>query len=192
MLDMPVPRTDAFLARITPRLSASRLRHVLGVADHIAAFAPACGLSAEDAVTAALLHDACRAYDNETMLARAQEFGLPISAAQRAKPNLLHGPVAAEEARRELGIDHPGIYEAIYWHTTGRPGMGRLAQALYVADFSEPNRKYPEAAEARRILRDHGLDAALRYVAEQKAEHLAQKEVIEPATAEFLAWLRAR
>jgi predicted HD superfamily hydrolase involved in NAD metabolism len=142
-------------------------------------------------VTAALLHDACRAWDNETLLARAREYALPISPAQHAKPNLLHGPVAAEEARRDLAIDDPDIYEAIYWHTTGRPGMGRLAQALYVADFSEPNRKYPEAAIARHLLQEQGLDAALRYVAEQKSGHLAKKEIVDPATAEFLAWLRA-
>jgi predicted HD superfamily hydrolase involved in NAD metabolism len=179
------------MALIRARLPEKRLRHVLGVAALAVELAARFGLDAAKLETAALLHDLCRTISNEGMLERAEHYGLPIGALQRRKPMLLHGPVAAEECLHTLGITDPEIYEAIYWHTTGKPGLCRLGQALCLADFSEPNRDYPEAAQARVLLDTEGFDAALRYVAEQKARHAESKPSgADPNTHAFAAWLR--
>ncbi|MFP4192078.1 MAG: hypothetical protein ACLFU6_08420, partial [Candidatus Hydrogenedentota bacterium] len=123
---------------------------------------------------------------------RAQEYKIPISEAQRANPSaLLHGPVAAEEAWRALGVEDPEVYEAIHWHTTGKPELGRVGQALYVADFCEPTRPIPQAAEARRILAAEGFERALLYVTQEKAAHVRAKGAAEPTTEAFLEWVNA-
>src|SRR5919112_895931 len=70
----------------------------------------------------------------------AKEWDLPVGEPERQSPKLLHGPVAAELSRRELGVEDADILEAIRVHTVGRPQMGPLALVLYVADKIEPAR----------------------------------------------------
>ena len=114
---------------------------------------------------------------------------MPISESHTAGPALLHGPLAAELCREKFNISD-AVYEAIYWHTTGRPGLGRLGQALYVADFAEPGRRFEQAAEARLRLRKQGFDDALLYVAAMKIQFNRDKPVVDPNTEVFLLWLK--
>lgn len=189
---LPPETRESLLALLRGRLPDKRLRHVLGVRDLATAIAVCEGVDVARVEAAALLHDLCRTISSDGMLERAEFYGLKISPLQENKPMLLHGPVAAEEARRNLGITDPEVYEAVYWHTTGVPGLGPVGQVLYLADFAEPNRDYPEAAEARERWAHDGLDAALRFVAEQKAAHAQRKASgADPNTLAFAEWIRA-
>ena len=94
----------------------------------------------EASIAAGLLHDLCKGMGASDMLEAARRYGIALTDAQRSNPGLLHGPLAAKECRRALGIRDDAVYEAIYWHTTGHPGLGPLALALYLADFAEPLR----------------------------------------------------
>lgn len=186
---LKAPRAAEFIALLHQHLSESTLRHVISVAAWMDAFAAEAGIDSVEAVYVGLLHDLCKKWRKDDLLKAAGEFGLAIDPSQRKRPKLLHGPVAAEIAKRHFGLDSEAVYEAIYWHTTGRSGLGRLGQALYFADFSEPFRTMPEAKVARDILRKEDFDAALRYVAKNKLEYVRRKADCDPATAEFLTWL---
>ncbi len=189
---MPIVKTPGakeFVALVRGRLPAEKAQHCIFVAEFVSSFADQAGVDHDLAVTAGLLHDLCRTLDNEELTRRARTFGIPIRPWHEAKPNLLHGPVAAAEIRYELGLDNPDVFDAVYWHTTGRPGFSRLGQALYVADFSEPARRYPEAARTREMLRRDGFEAALRYAAETRLLFHQNKAVLDPASGEFLHWL---
>lgn len=178
---------ERFLAILRARLKPGRVQHVLGVTELILRIAAREGLDPAKAETAALLHDLCRGYSNAEMLVAAEKYGIPVDARAANHPMLLHGPVAAAEGQEMLGVEDAEVLEAVAVHTLGRGGMGRLAQALYVADYSEENRRYPEAAEARAVLEEAGLDAGLRFVAEQKAAVHKDGE-----DAAFLAWAREK
>jgi predicted HD superfamily hydrolase involved in NAD metabolism len=184
-------RAKEFVALLRNRVSDRTARHCIFAAEYMASFAARAGVAHDDAVTAGLLHDLCKGMSDAELLAAADAYGLAVNDAQRRKPQLLHGHVAAEECRRELGIGSEDVYEAIAWHSTGRPGLARLGLALYVADFAEPSRTFREAEEARRILRGSGFEAALRYVAQQKFDHIMTKPVRDPVTAAFHAWVEA-
>jgi predicted HD superfamily hydrolase involved in NAD metabolism len=184
-----VPRYREFVSLLRKRLPGKRASHCIFVAEYIGSFAAKAGVDHDRAVTAGLLHDLCRTLTNEEMIQRARAYEIPIDDIAAERPILLHGPVAAEEIRRELDVDDEEIYEAIYWHTTGRPGLGRMGQALYVADFAEPTRTYPEAARTREILRADGFDAALRFVAETKSMMASKKATRSPDGEAFLLWL---
>jgi len=186
-----MPRNKEYLQSLRERLSDVRVSHCVFTAEYISSFAVGLGIPHDDAVTAGLLHDYCRDLNKEDMLKQARYYRLPISESQMEKPSLLHGAVAAETCRREFGISDE-VYEAIYWHTTGCPGLGVLGQALYVADFAEPTRKFREAAEARARLRKQGFESALLYVAEMKLVFCQDKKVIDPNTQAFLLWLKTR
>lgn len=185
-----VPRYREFVSLLRKRLPDKRFSHTIFVAEYLSSFAGKAGVDHDRAVTAALLHDLCRTLPNEELVLRARNYEIPIDDHAADRPVLLHGPVAAEEARRDLDVDDDEIYEAIYWHTTGRPGLGRMGQALIVADFSEPTRKYPEAARAREILRRETFDAALLFVAECKANMAEEKATRSPDSEAFSLWLQ--
>lgn len=188
---MPIvhsPRAKHFLSVLRQRLSDETISHCVFTAEFMASYATQAGITNDQAVTAGLLHDLCKEMADDDLLATAGKYGIAPNETQQAKPGLLHGPVAAEECRRLLDVDDD-VYEAIYWHTTGRPGFGKLGIALYFADFSEPMRKRPEAAEARLRLRKDGFHKALRFVANSRFEHLRTKDHVDPVSAEFHAWL---
>lgn len=183
-----IARRENLLAFVRARLPEEKVNHCISAADFAASFAPALGVDMDALITAVLLHDVCRHLSGEEMLERAERMGLPIGDLERRKPVLLHGPLAAEECRRDLHISED-IYEAIYWHTTGHPGLSPLGQAVYVADFAEPLRRYPEAAATRAILDRDGFDAALRYVARARFEFSLAKTAASPMSREFFEWL---
>ena len=62
-------------------------------------------------------------------------------------------------ARDIFGVKD-AVYEAIRWHTTGKPDMTLLQKILYLADYMEPNRDFP-GVERLRALAEHDLDEAV-------------------------------
>ncbi len=186
---VPQATLDSYRDLIRERLSEKRVQHSLSVAAHLCSYGASLGLDPVVMETAGILHDCCRALSDAEMLAQAARYGIEVTYPCDERPLLLHGPVGAEYVRRELGIDDADIQEAIRWHTTGHPGIGLLAQALFVADFSEPLRKYPEAGIARDILQSQGFPEALRYVARTKLEFAQKKEAFHPETAAFCTWV---
>ncbi|MCF6284661.1 MAG: bis(5'-nucleosyl)-tetraphosphatase (symmetrical) YqeK [Candidatus Hydrogenedentes bacterium] len=190
---MPIakmPRYKEFHHLIRDRLPEEKVSHCIFVAEYAASLSDAAGVDHDDAVTAGMLHDLCRTVPGDDLLKQARHYGLNPSEAALEAPLLLHGPVAAEECRRDLDINSTSVYEAIYWHTTGRPDLDRLGQLLFLADFSEPTRRFPEAAQARALVRNKGFDAALLFVAEKKLVFQKSKAVLDPNLQAFLWWLQ--
>ena len=73
---------------------------------------------------------------------------------------LIHGLLGAEVAKRDYGIDDEEIYDAIYYHTVGKPNMSLLTQIIYIADGIEPLRHY-DGVDRIRELSQENLDKAL-------------------------------
>jgi len=189
---MPIvdsPRAKEFVHLLRERLSEQTVSHSIFTAALMASFAAEAGITNEQAVTAGLLHDLYKDADDATVLATAEKWGIVPSETQRNNPGLLHGALAAEECRRNLGVTDSTVLEAIEWHTTGKPGLGPVGLALYLADFAEPSRRHGVAAEAREILRREGFRKALFYTSEKKLEHVNSKRDTDPMTVEFHRWL---
>lgn len=187
--EFDIPRSEEYLALLEGRLSDKTYSHVCSVARTMLTMHEAAGISREQAVTAGLLHDACKAYPKNVLTRRAKELGITE---HMDNPNLLHGPVAAAECRAELGISDEDILEAIRYHTTGHAGWSNVGNALYIADFAEPNRKLKQAATARKMLDTHGFDATLKYVTEQKVAHVRSKFPVDIETQAFADWVAER
>jgi len=179
---------DAF-ARF--RLSDGRYEHTLRVADTAEDLALAHDLDADRARLAALLHDAAREIEPEGFLELADKWRLQVGDPERQSPKLLHGPVAAELARRELGIDDEEVLAAIRAHTTGRPGMGPLALVLYVADKIEPARDYPSVGRLRTLARENLHGAALESLRRAIAHNEGRGKATHPGSRETLDWLES-
>jgi predicted HD superfamily hydrolase involved in NAD metabolism len=180
---------DAF---VRDRLSEKRYGHTLRVADTAEDLARTHGLDSDRARLAALLHDAAREIgEPEEFLRLAGGWNLPVGEPERQSPKLLHGPVAAELAQRELGVDDVDILEAIRVHTVGRPGMGPLALVLYVADKIEPARDYPSVERLRNLSREDLHEAAAEALRRAIAHNEERGRPTHPTSRETLAWLEA-
>jgi len=173
------------------RLSKARYEHTLRVADTAEDLALAHGLDADRARLAAMLHDAAREMGPEEFLKLADRWNLQVGDPERQSPKLLHGPVAAGLARRELRIDDGEVLEAVMAHTTGRPGMGPLALVLYVADKIEPAREYPSVEHLRRLAREDLDGAALEALRRAMTHNEARGKATHPASRKMLDWLEA-
>ena len=181
-------RAEAFARS---RLSKERYEHTLRVADTAEDLALAHDLDADMARLAALLHDAVREMDPEVFLNLANKWRLQVGDPERQSPKLLHGPVAAELARREFGMDNEEVLQAVRAHTTGRPGMGPLALVLYVADKIEPARDYPSVGRLRKLAGEDLNEAAAESLRRAIAHNEERGKATHPASLKMLDWLEA-
>lgn len=178
-----------YLEALRQRLTPKRLVHSLGVEKMAVDLAQKYGEDAEKAAIAGLLHDYAKYTSDEQMLAYAREFGIPLCHAYEAQPNLLHGPVGAKLAERELGICDAQVLAAIARHTTGARGMSRLEEIVYLSDLLEENREFDGVEQLRQAL-DFGLEHALeRALAHELAYLQARGGEVHPDTAAAYQWV---
>ena len=92
-------------------------------------------------------HDIFRHLKADQLLERSRRAGIPIGEAELDAPIILHGPLAALHAERELGVDDPDLLETIRYHTTAHPDLSEEGLAVFLADKIDP----------RKVARDRGL-----------------------------------
>ncbi len=171
------------------RLSDKRYEHTVRVADTAEHLARLHGLDPERARLAGLLHDTAREIGKEELLRVAEEDGLSVGDFERERPILLHGPVAAKLAKEDLGVEDGEILDAVRAHTTGEPGMGPLALALFVADKIEPGREQDGVEDLREIA-PVSLHRAARAALEDSISYNERRDrPAHPRSRQTLEWL---
>ncbi len=147
------------------QVGAKRLAHITRVTELLDAWAPHV---ARDADERRALHDAGRLHD---ALRDAPEALLrELSGDADSPAELLHGPAAAAMLARE-GEARGELLDAVRWHTLGSAAWGRVGQALYMADFLEPGRKF--AVSDRAFLAAHvrhDFDGVFRQVVRMRLQ----------------------
>ena len=144
---------------------ARRLAHIKGCEEEAARLAVRWGADEEKLRRAAILHDCTKYLTREEHLDICDRYGAPLEALERATDKLLHAKSGAALAKHIFGQE-PEVCRAICYHTTARAGMSLEEKILYVADYMEPNRDFPEVEELRRLAytdldRAVGMGAAL-------------------------------
>ncbi|TCS94799.1 bis(5'-nucleosyl)-tetraphosphatase (symmetrical) YqeK [Hazenella coriacea] len=149
-----------FLLQVTQKqLTPQRWEHTLRVAETAVALAEREGSEPQKADIAGILHDYCKFWSEEHLRSWIEKYKLPQDLLHHHK-ELWHGPVGAEVARVELGIEDEDILNAIRYHTSGRPHMSKLEKIIYLADYIEPGRRFPGVGEVRELAQ-YDLDQAV-------------------------------
>ncbi len=180
---------DAARSYARDRLSDKRYAHTLRVADTAERLAGLHELDPKKARLAALLHDAARETDKDELFRVADEEGIVTSNLEHERPVLLHGPVMAELARKELGVKDEEVLGAVRAHTTGEPGMGPLALALYVADKIEPDRDQAGVENLRKLALEDLCHAAARALEGSISYNEQRGKPTHPKSRQTLEWL---
>ena len=129
---------------------AKRLAHIRGCEEEAARLADRWGADEERMRRAAILHDCTKYLTLQEHLDICDRYGIELCPLERATDKLLHAKSGAALARHIFGVDD-GIYDAILYHTTARGGMSLEEKLLYIADYMEPCRNFPEVGELRRL-----------------------------------------
>lgn len=141
-------------------LKPKRVPHVKGTEREAVRLAKRWGLSQEDAAEAAICHDITKRLGLEEQLRLCARYGIMADDYETVSEKLLHAKTGAELAKDLFGLSDT-VAEAIRWHTTGRAGMDRLQQLIYLADYIEPTRSGFEGLEELRRAAYEDLDAAM-------------------------------
>ena len=176
---------------VVPLLDKNRVAHVLGCRDTAVALAKHWGADETDAARAGLLHDITKALDGPLQLTLCREYGTMLDEFGSKYPKTLHALTGSLVAERIFG-ENEAVVSAICHHTTGKAHMSLLEKIIYVADYMEPERKFP-GVEKLRELAFSDLDDALRLGLEITLRHLKNLgDEVSPASREALEYLNQR
>jgi nicotinate-nucleotide adenylyltransferase len=128
------------------------------------------GADVEKARRAALLHDCTKKLEMEEQLALCETYGMELDELEQVALKLLHSKTGAAIAKDVFGVDDE-IYSAIYYHTTGRAGMTLLEKIIYLADYIEPTRDFPDVDVLRKACYED-LDKGLLLGLEMSIEEM--------------------
>jgi len=140
-------------------VKARRLAHIRGTEETAAKLALRWGANEEKLRRAAILHDCTKYLTMEEHLALCAEYSMELDEMERTTEKLLHAKTGALKARYMFGEDDE-VYNAILYHTTARADMSLAEKIIYIADYIEPNRDFPEV-EALRAAAFEDLDRAM-------------------------------
>ena len=161
----PRPRREpdhfALRGRMAAEVPTPMMAHIARVAALAERYARRHGGDLAVVLRAAQGHDLLRAVAPRELLRRAEERGLALLPLERERPVLLHGPLGALELAERYGVRDPVALHAIRHHTTGHPGYGPEAWAMFVADKVDPPKVEAWPALGRvRDLAERSLEAA--------------------------------
>lgn len=152
---------EALREAVKPYYTEKRLSHTLGVEREAESlgriFLP------EDVTrlrAAALLHDITKNLPTEKQLKICEEFGIITEDADIAAPKLFHAKTGSLLAERDFsGYTDGEIISAVRWHTTGRADMSLFDMLIYLADYIEDTRTFPDCIALRKMFYE-GIEGA--------------------------------
>lgn len=157
-------------------VKAKRLAHIKGTEETAVALAKFWGVDPDKARRAGILHDCTKYWELEPQVATCDKYGIELDELERVSVKFLHSKTGAALAKYVFG-EPDDVYDAIFCHTTGKPGMNTFEKILYLADYMEPNRDFDGVEEMRRLVWED-LDKAMIMGLEMTIEELKEKGAI--------------
>ena len=104
---------------------------------------------------AALLHDITKEYSAEKQLQTCNAFGIILEKQDILTPKTLHAKTAAAL----IPVLYPDfadeeVISAVRWHTTGHEDMTILEKLVYLADYIDESRSFPDCVALRSLFWD--------------------------------------
>ncbi len=129
------------------------------------------GANKDDCMVAGILHDYCKCMSINEMLLMCEKYNVELSDEDKQADGCIHGFLAAKICKDKFNINDE-VYNAIYYHTCGRPNMTILEKIIYVSDFIEPLRRFRDRVEEVRKMAYINIDKAVVLSSEMGLKHL--------------------
>ena len=137
-------------------MSGRRLSHTLGVEKEIVALGELyLPQNIPELRAAALLHDLTKERSTVEQLSLCEHYHITLTAADRLSPKILHAKTAPPVICEQFpAFATPAVLDAIEKHTTGAREMSVFAKLLYLADYIEETRTFPDCVALRHAFWD--------------------------------------
>lgn len=169
--------------RLRNSLTEERFAHTMGVADTAESLALRYGCDVNKARLAALCHDCAKNIDHQEMKKLCRKYAIRLDSVSKHEPKLLHAYVGAYLSKDVFGIDDDEIFDAIYYHTTGKKNMSLLCKIIFLADMIEPGRKNLQFLEEIRRTAYIDLDKAIIMEIDSTITYIiGKKRLLHPDT----------
>lgn len=178
-----------FEREVKSRLKPKRFSHSLNVRKIALELAKIHRLDLYKVELAALGHDIAKNLKMQEVDLKMQEFLFKPTQDQIDNPSLLHGPLGALTLKNEFHVEDEDIFEAIYYHTSGKVEMGKIALAIYISDYLDFDKELEAQKEIYKMAKTDLYKAALA-VCSCKLRHVIS--TFRPLTLEsvnFYHWL---
>ncbi len=170
-------------------VKAKRIQHILGTEVTAVELAKRWGADVDLCRRAAILHDCTKYWTLEEHLSCCEKYGVELDEMERRAEKLLHAKTGACIAREVYGQPQ-AVYDAIFYHTTGKADMTLLEKILYLADYIEPKRDFEGVEELRRLAATD-LDAAILLGCEMSIAEMEERGYqVHPNTKGARDWLK--
>lgn len=144
---------DLLRGEIMKHISGKRLLHTYAVENEIKRLGELYGFDKDGLIklrVSALLHDITKEMPTEKQIEFCKERGLKITDDDRKSPKLFHSLTGAHLSRELFpDIVDETVFSAILYHTSGRPNMTLPEKLLYLADYVEETRTFPDCIKLR-------------------------------------------
>ncbi len=167
-LDLPALRACSY-----SMVRAKRIPHIRGTEEEAVRLAKRWGVDENLARRAAILHDCTKYLELDEQLALCKKYGVELDELEQRAVKLLHSKTGACIAKHVFGEDEQ-VYQAIFWHTTGKADMSMAEKVIYLADYIEPTRDF-DGVEPLRKLAYEDIDKALLMGMEMTIEEMKQR-----------------
>ena len=144
--------------RIKEHISGKRYSHTLAVEKEISALCRIFSMSERETLTmqaAALLHDITKEKSTVEQTELCAKGNIPYGAIELSSPKVFHAmtaEVVIKESFPEYAVED--ILSPIRYHTTGRENMMLGEKLLYLADYIEETRTFPDCVALRQEFYD--------------------------------------
>lgn len=164
-------------------LREARYLHSVGVEETAFDLALIHGYDTKKASIAGILHDCAKNISDNELLMECERYHIPVSDVENKCIFLLHAKVGAMYAKEKFGVKDEEIFNAIWNHTTGCPGMSLLEKIIFTADYIEPYRRPLPRINEIRWKAYNDLDQAVYMVLDNTLQYLFNSgTIIDPVT----------
>lgn len=141
----------ALRAQVSAGMSPKRWRHTQAV-EQMAIRLAALYCPEETLVlrAAALLHDITKELDLAAQLSLCEKWHIPVQPEDELAAKCFHAKTAAALIPVQYArFAHPTVVSAVRWHTTGRACMTLPEKLIYLADYIDDSRTFPDCVTLR-------------------------------------------
>ena len=139
--------------KISDRMSGKRLAHTLAVEKMAVRIGNIyCPERTDVLAAAALLHDITKEKTTEEHIAICERYGAEYTNENVAAPKTFHAITAAASISVEFPeFNDAEIISAVRYHTTGREEMTLTEKIIYIADYIDETRTFPDCITLREM-----------------------------------------
>ncbi len=157
-LDLKIKTINEILIKKYKKDKPKKYSHLLGVSEMAQRLANIYNVDKKKALIAALLHDYYKYETLEEMLSVIDDCDKEYC---KKNSYLAHAYASANALKYEFDIDDIDIYNAIKHHVIGKRNMDILEKIIFISDYTEANRKFPNCVKTRELLFSYGIDTAI-------------------------------